>query len=351
MKLSTTSIALLVLGAYSAACDGSGSPPDVVERSRDAGPLEKPLLARSQVSPSTLRLTATHVYWVHGVDPGRDETGFGSAPGGGVVRIPKEGGPVKTLAWSYGTPDGLALDDQFAYWTDGMTRRVPLDGGTVEIIRSNQTQFSWGLGAEAIYYVEGGSAAISWIPKAGGIEQTFLTPRDREGFDPVRSIRVLGEYVYWTRQAKRASDDRIFTRLYRASIDTRREELIAEEDVKFGDVISDSENVYWTVPDIMTQCSPAGDCKAIGAVRSKPMAGGEPYTIAEAEHSPSSLALDAERIYWSTRSGIRSARKDGSDLKNIDVGNWGSGMLEIAVDDEAVYWCNSDRGAIARASK
>lgn len=237
--------------------------------------------------------------------------------------------------------------DQFAYWaerlTPGSLRRMRLSGGAIEVLREEASLFSWDLAGDGIYFTQDAHTAISVMSTSGGRERIVITPSAPIATATPRPVLVHDDHVYWVQQGGSSQ-------LYRSPLDSMKEELIAEEP-EFSGIEFDGGQVYWTVPMPPSVCPPMGGfCRTPGAVRSKSLAGGERQTIVRDDDGAAALAFDAERVYWTTSTGIRSARKDGSDVKTV-----ASGLIDpiaIAVDDQAVYWASYAQDAtIGRANK
>jgi sugar lactone lactonase YvrE len=299
-------------------------------------------LANEQAWPIALQVSATHVYWAN----------WGGHLAGGIMRIPKRGGPAETLTTSQNGPNSLYLDDQFVYWleTRGSLQRAPVSGGSIELLESSADIHCWALGDDALYFSGLSGEQISMTPKAGGAATTIITPSDDSANTYPMLLRVHGSEVYWTQQATGVAGESTFSRLYRASAGGSSELVAEEQATTFGDVVFDADNVYWSVPEPYKPCVPGTPCTVRGVVRAKRLSGGEPQTIAGDEDSPRGLALDEKRVYWTTRTGIRAAHKDGSDVKTVVPVPTGNGA--IAIDENAIYWAVYDeKGTIGRATK
>jgi hypothetical protein len=91
-------------------------------------------LATAQDAPLTIAADATNLYWT-------DSAPDAAAPA--VMTVPKAGGNAKALAaMGLTSPQSVALDSAYVYWSDadtGEVRRLPKGGGAAETVVSGQT--------------------------------------------------------------------------------------------------------------------------------------------------------------------------------------------------------------------
>lgn len=87
-------------------------------------------------------------------------------------------------------------------------------------------------------------------------------------------------------------------------------------------------------------------CEEDGAILRLPKGGGEPDVIAPGEVFPACVALDAQRVYWTSlgddrdNGEVRSAHKSGGELVVLAEGQ--AGPEGIGVDAGGVYWLTRD---------
>ena len=88
------------------------------------------VLASNQDRPGDMVMDDTYLYWVN------------RAAGGSVAKVAKSGVNPRTLASGLDFPQGIAVDATNAYWAmsdAGTVMKVPLEGGVVTTIISDQT--------------------------------------------------------------------------------------------------------------------------------------------------------------------------------------------------------------------
>jgi hypothetical protein len=157
------------------------------------------------------------VYWTS--YPGPQFWGSGD-----IMRTPRFGGPVTVLLPGQQDPRCFVLDGGYLYWTQfadaaamppaptpGALRRVPVFGGSPEVLLEHQDLGSIALDADRVYVSEPGTSfgkhdgSILALPKSGGAAVTLaagLTPGD---------LAVDATDIYFT-----SSVDHIVSRLSKA---------------------------------------------------------------------------------------------------------------------------------------
>jgi hypothetical protein len=149
-------------------------------------------LANAQGEPTAaLVLDAAHLYWGQTL---RDLTGErGVIPGGGVLRVSKDGGPIETLtSWEQpGGPLALAVDETWLYWSgitffegtfDAALVRWSLVDRTPEVLH-NEVVERLIADTDALFTMvtsyNGGrlSTSVKRLPLAGGEPRELWTSR------------------------------------------------------------------------------------------------------------------------------------------------------------------------------
>lgn len=141
-------------------------------------------LARFGKSVNQLAVDETHVYLpIYG-------------PYGEISRLPKAGGPMEVLVSDLNAPYRIALDDDYAYYSEVGTEvpsiaRVPKAGGTPEPLLTNDSLADLAVDDTYLYYAAAGR--VMRVQKGGG------TPEELAGgFLSTSHIAVDAATVYFT---------------------------------------------------------------------------------------------------------------------------------------------------------
>jgi hypothetical protein len=118
---------------------------------------------------SGIAVDATSVYWIAGTP---------DASSGAVMKVALGGGAVTTLATRSGDPANVAVDDTSVYWTEqtaGAVMRVPLTGGTPSVVTTANSPWDIALDATNVYWTSTVDGVMK-APKGGG-PQRLSRPR------------------------------------------------------------------------------------------------------------------------------------------------------------------------------
>jgi hypothetical protein len=94
------------------------------------------------------------------------------------------------------------------------------------------------------------------------------------------------------------------------------------------DIAVNDTNVYWT--DWFD-----GD----GTVRTVPIGGGAPTTLASTEANPAAIAANSTDVYWQSGAALMKVSVDGG-MPTTLVSNQNCPGMNIVVDATSVYWTN-----------
>jgi hypothetical protein len=233
-------------------------------------------LAQGAITPFTIALDSTSVYWANYSNDGNYD--------GTVMKVPIVGGSPVTLATGITGANGIAVDSSGVYFGGVMNNgsgssslfKVGLNGGTVKPLASAFMDDPFAVGPSGVYGTGsgGGGLTIVRVPLDGG------TPT------PVVPANTL---------VQTASS--------------------------YG-IALDANSVYWTF---------FGDPTT---VRKAPLGGGMPVTLATVSGPGSGIAVDATYVYFGTGAAVMKVPLDGGPPTTL-ANSAGQG---VAIDDNYVYF-------------
>jgi sugar lactone lactonase YvrE len=275
----------LYLADYSDYND-SGNPGEIYKVPLPGGPVT--LLAEGNEGPFGIATDGIHVYW-------------GNYDGGAILRVAVDGGAREVLATGQRHPNFLALDGDFVYWSNfyaGDTRktadrtgqivRMRKAGGPTQILADNQ-DFPNGIVVSqgSVYWVNYannhmGHGSVMEAPSGGGAA-TVLSTDEVHPF----GLIVDADTLYWTNLSatqgavkKLRLTEHGAARLFDAEA-TTSPTLIA----------SQGERLYWTE-------------RETNRVVARAKAGGDKSVIATDQIEAYGIAADEKRVYWVMRDGV-----------------------------------------------
>jgi hypothetical protein len=174
-----------------------------------------------------------------------------------------------------------------------------------------------------LYWSDREDGTLTRLPKDGGIPLVLAT-----GQAGIRGVALSGGWFYWTTQDK----------VVRMAEEGSEIEVIAhDEDAPHSIAVHDG-TVFWTT---------VGDMLATGKVKMTRPGDPRVVTIAEQQKQPTSIAVDASRVYWANH-GVKRPDyfQDGSVVCAPRDGANGPALIaaeqrlasSIAVDDAWIYW-------------
>ena len=131
------------------------------------------------------------VYWVEGYDT--------------IQRVANSGGTVSTVASGLAAVSDLLSDGSHVYFSEqdaGRIRRVPVGGGTIDLLTGQPLQFSWialASDADNIYWLD--QQALGKVAKAGGTDEVLIPDGMQTDATRPGGIAVDASQVYWTETA------------------------------------------------------------------------------------------------------------------------------------------------------
>jgi hypothetical protein len=340
----------LAIGGAAPACTSGPGTPDAADGSGPAAPdaavpcvgeaVEgrcRVELARGEVQPYDLAVSATHLYWT---------TTFVPPPGRGkLMRVALAGGAPEELAVGLAgeNPHSIVLDETSVYWTDltsttGAILKMPLEGGAPVVLAASQNN-PHGLAVDGtnVYWTTFGAPGqvrrVLKAPPAGTVSPVEELASNES---LPNMLAVDDEFVYWTDFVPKTGAVRR-ARLDRSSPPST---FAAMQDEPYG-VAVDGTSVYWT--------NHAG-----GDVMKAPRTGeGTPIALAAGQDQPYRVVVDGARVIWATYdpdSGAAGAVRTISIAGGAPTELSPSTSFHVAVDGTSVYWTSYRTGTTAGRS-
>ncbi|MEJ7728967.1 MAG: hypothetical protein WKG00_07120 [Polyangiaceae bacterium] len=263
---------------------------------------------------------------------------------------------------------------------DGQLVRIDKSRGGVTILVPKGDTTAWELAADAesIFWLSPTEARVQRVARTGGPTQLIAIDQAPSDSAEPSGITVADGFVYWAafgvwRRAAVGSseaesdfqtgsspasiaaggtDDGFFLTdrdgwVYRK--DTPSSVTTLARGGKPGALAVDSTHVYWV---------DAADATVMRVSRQ----GGEvAQKLAEGGARPAGLALDATHVYWTTRGGCdegpacwsgsvsRIDKAGSTEPELLAEGPWP--VLDVAVDDAAVYFTTGPAGVVYRVAR
>jgi hypothetical protein len=294
-----------------------------------AGQCQPIQLRAGQDFPHYLVVDSDHVFWT---------TGGQDMGNGTVMRVNKDGTGPRTLVDDGLKPRGIAVDDSFIYWSDGVDgalHRIPktADGsGQDQVLVPGQAMTESG---EGFVLLDGGRAYWSH-GQAGSIRSATLGGADVtehvSGQPGPTQCAILDGTLYFTVTEPE---------LRRVPLAGGMVEVLANPDnrlpnthVTFGIVVLDGGLVY--------RESDYGAGLNGRVMRFMP--GRDIFSVLVDSAGARDIAADATHLFWASEDvgTLSRARRDGSEAIPLAVGQ--EDPTGVAVDAEALYWTNRSIG-------
>jgi hypothetical protein len=250
-----------------------------------------------------------------------------------LMKTSKTGGAPTMLASSASLMTGLAVDPANVFFAaEGATTyalsSVPIDGGTPTPLGTGLNRPT-GLTADPTRVIVAASS-LQAVPKVGG------TPMDIAP-GPYATISIVTDSVnvYWAHGGSSPgfTDGTVNVMLLGGGNVT----ALASAQAQPRRVAIDDSYVYWT------------NGRA-GTVMRANKTGGGIMPIVSGLSAPVGIAVDASHVYFTDQAAMTVARADKSGA-SVTVLAHGSNPLAIAVDDQAIYWINSQSGEVMKLAK
>jgi hypothetical protein len=207
-------------------------------------------------------------------------------------RVSKRGGDPTPLVGSGGSADtpsyrpALAMDGTHVYWTtENHVWKVPKTGGSEQSVAAPQAKLqALAVHSQAVYFITDNRQLFAQ-PKAGGAPQV-LASGDPVGFLSNSSLLLSDDSgVYWASGAL----------LMKLPNGASTPQQLARAESQIQAVAMDADHVYWVT---RSKTDRSGSTVAYGRLGKVRKMGGGQVTIATGAKFPCSLTVDETSLYW-----------------------------------------------------
>lgn len=251
----------------------------------------------------------------------------------GLYSVPKTGGGGQLL--HAGTVRNVVVDEERIYWVDSVALEISsLEiGGARATVHVSDLAQAHGLVADEgnLYWIDGG---VNRIAKTGGNPHGVIA-ESGDPFEPAQLALGEGRIFYRTEGGD-----------LRSVLSTGGEDMLLDNSPTgyHGTGYHDGFVYAFRGDD-------GADTTTL--VRMSPAGGGVPEELVGGQSSPESMAFDETHVYWRTfaaaTSQILRVPHEGGAAELLATSPGYS--LGLAVDDEAVYWCETDGGNVVKLAK
>jgi hypothetical protein len=298
-------------------------------------------LAAGQRHPASIGLTRTHVFWTTAGSEGQAD--------GAVKGSPKGGGTPIRIAEKQAYPAAIAVDGS-ADWPPRLfwiNEGINEGQSAVSTARADgKDLFTLAPTINATQALTLFQGQLFWSTTNGQVRSALAEGAEsfsviaQGQMDPVR-IAVDATGVYWTERADAGT-----VRKAVKGGDPDATLKLAWDQARPIAVAVSPTHVYW-----LNQGTPASNYTDGAVMRvvktgASPATGDQPAIIAASEKAPYAIAIDEERVYWtSLLDGTIWAAPLAGGGKPIILAEGQSNPVAIAVDDENIYWANAGTAA------
>lgn len=239
-----------------------------------------------------------------------------------IMKAPAAGGSPITLVTDDQSPTGVALFNGEIFWTDiqGVSR-VGVEGGTPTQVAAHY-ELNGDIAVDAAYVYWGIDDIPGGLWRVGSRESGATGREVAHQRYETQGVSLDSTYAYWVVPDKGA--------VRRKPIAGGEIEVISNEEIDPWATAVNGGYLYWVT---------RGDLSQGGTVRRVPVTGGAPETIADGQDDPRALALDATDVYWVNYGGsVVSAPLAGGTATTLARDQ--TNASTIAVGAHSVYWAS-----------
>lgn len=265
-----------------------------------SGVCQPVLISQLNETPTSIAVTSNYLYW---------------STVSKVSRVPLTGGTPSTVADNTSVLS-IVVEEGTLYWIDGNGAiwRQPAGGSATQISAVSTISFD----VEGPWLVYSGSSTYR-IPTTGGTPVEFSTGQ-------TTAVVIDGSNIYYSGNNIR-----------RTALVGSSSGLVANTGEPTHSIAVDATHVYWKNLE--------------GDIYSAPKTGGATpkQLVSQGPSSPVipiGLEVDDTHVYAAGSDLIR-VPKDGSDVEQVLDGD----ALDVAVDDDAVYWVDANNNRVMKLAK
>lgn len=276
----------------------------------EAGKCAPMALAKNEISPTSVALSSTHVYW-------------GNFTSNGQIRARALDltTPVETLATSLSAPLGLSVHDGYLYWYESnRIQRIQLPKGQPELlVAGNITSM---VVDDLIYY--GGASGYLYRLALDGSTKVPIVQNSAGG--PIQAVAAGSTHVFWQQGSA----------VYRMPKTGGTPQAIADASMPTGAALAVGNEYYY------------------GVLSQVWLWDGSTKLLASDQQGPFGFAHDGQALFWVNRANPGNLRRlptpyslGSTQTLATDLDQPGG----VASDASAVYWTNSGSGEVLRLAK
>ncbi len=262
------------------------------------------------------------------LDPRNVYYGYAATPTGGIAMAAKDGSTSSCIECDLGVVREIATDATTVYWANtgsGELKSAPLGGGTVSSLWSGPIGTPIAVDPHHVFWADGTADALMMANLDGSAPTAIATSQPS-----ISSIAAHSGHVYWISAS----------RLMEMDIASRTPNTLLPSLNHGKSVAVDATHIYWVEGDWDL---PNNELNRM------PKSGGSVDTIAT--RSAFAIALDTSHVYVADNYGgdIWRVSKSGGTTEVLASGQ--PYPLDIAVDNEAVYFSSETDGGVGKVAK
>jgi sugar lactone lactonase YvrE len=229
----------------------------------------------------------------------------------------------------------VLVDAQYVYWSNlnypHAIRRVPKIGGVAESLALDEGSWALAKDDSSLYWVQSWAGTVRKMTLDGTSPPIDLAQGQPFGQDDARGLAVDGSNVYWATYGGYG--------VWSVPIDGGLPIQLASAFAP-SSIAVDATRIYWieTAPQ--------------AAVVAMPLAGGPKTILAVATYASNAcsggLVVAADNAYWANDTGYQVLRVPLSGGPSTVLAADQAQPCNLVIDDDNAYWTNSADGTVAK---